>query len=351
MPDWNRNKDGSAQTQKLVWDLEWEEASPFGSDQPSRPIRHLPPGGGIVEITTRTIQGRVLLKPGDEANSRIGGVLGRALDQHPEVKLFGYWFLSNHYNLLAWFPDVETMRSFMTFVNSNLARELGALYEWKEKFWSRRYRAILVVDEDAQVKRLAYLLSQGTKEGLVARPREWPGLKSLETLLTGKKIFGRWLNRTGIYNARKCGKAIREEDFVIYYPLDLAPLPVWEKLSEDRRRVLIADLIEKIERKGAEECRRRGRSPMGAKKILAQHPHSHPSTIARSPAPMCHASSRKSFWKYANAYGAFLALFRELSERVLDGDLSALDEFPKRCFRPAPPPLLRARGRSPRAVA
>ncbi len=352
MPAHDRNKDAvDPQTQKLVWDLEWEAASPFGSVQPSRPIRHLPEGGGVVEITTRTIHGRFLLKPGREANDRIAGVIGRALDLHPTVKLFGYWFLSNHYNLLGWFANVDTMRSFMTFVNSNLARELGSLYGWKEKFWGRRYRAILVVDSQSEVKRLAYLLAQGTKEGLVARPREWPGLNCLETLVSGTQIVGRWIDRTGLYNARRRGQPVSEADFVVLCPISLAPLPAWTALTEEERRFRISDLVEAIERKAAEDCSNRGRPPMGAKKILAQDPHAHPTHIARSAAPMCHASSRTSFWRYARSYGGFLAIYRDLSDRLLEGDLTALEEFPKRCFRPAPPPRVRARKKSGRAAA
>ena len=343
MPDRNRNNPaGDLEARKIVGEFEWDDGDEFGRGQPSRPIRHLPDGGGVVEITTRTLQGRFLMKPAQSANELIAGVIGRALELHPRVELYGYWFLSNHYNLLAGFPDVETMCAFMTFVNSNLARELGALYDWKEKFWGRRYRAILVVDEEAEVNRLAYLLAQGTKEGLVARPREWPGLKCLETLVTGKPVMGRWINRTGIYNARRGGKRVSEEDFVTYYPIRIAPLPAWKQLREAERRERTLALLAAIERRGADECKRRGRAPMGAKRILAQNPHDHPASIARSPAPMCHASSRKGFWKYANAYFSFLAEYRELSDRVLEGDLSALDEFPRRCFRPAPPPIVRA---------
>jgi hypothetical protein len=44
---------------------------------------------------------------------------------------------------------------FMGYVNSNLAREAGRLNRWREKFWSRRYRAIVASQEEgAQRERL-----------------------------------------------------------------------------------------------------------------------------------------------------------------------------------------------------
>jgi hypothetical protein len=47
----------------------------------------------------------------------------------------------------------------------------GRLYQWKEKFWRRRYQVIVVSNEvEAQISRLAYLTSHGAKEGLVERP-------------------------------------------------------------------------------------------------------------------------------------------------------------------------------------
>jgi len=63
--------------------------------------------------------------------------------------------------------DLATRTAFGYF-NPNLAREAGRLADWREKLWSRRYRAIVVSGEEgAQRERLKYVLSHGAKEGLV----------------------------------------------------------------------------------------------------------------------------------------------------------------------------------------
>ncbi len=50
-----------------------------------------------------------------------------------------------------------------------LARSTG----WRDKVYSRRYQAILVSDEqEAQVRRLVYILSHGCKKNRVARPQD-----------------------------------------------------------------------------------------------------------------------------------------------------------------------------------
>jgi hypothetical protein len=37
----------------------------------------------------------------------------------------------------------------MRYLNSNLARELGRLVDWRDKVWARRYQAIVISNEEA----------------------------------------------------------------------------------------------------------------------------------------------------------------------------------------------------------
>ena len=59
-------------------------------------VCYIPEGGALVETCTRTMQGRLLLRPSKEANDLILGVLGRAIE-YAEVEFFGFSFLSSHY--------------------------------------------------------------------------------------------------------------------------------------------------------------------------------------------------------------------------------------------------------------
>jgi len=105
----------------------------------ARRLRFIPEGGALVEVTCRTIHGRFLLKPSRRLNQIVLGVLGRAQRKQP-VKLVSFVFLSNHYHLLLWVPNAQRLAAFMNFFNGNLAKEAGRLTNWREKFWSRRYR-------------------------------------------------------------------------------------------------------------------------------------------------------------------------------------------------------------------
>ena len=133
---------------------------------------------GLVEITSRTQHGRFLMRPSEEVNELILGVLGRAQAMY-DVVLHAFIFLANHYHLLATVLSVEQMALFTGYVNGNLAKELGRLHDWRQRFWGRRYNSCSIkFTEQDQVARFLYILENGCKEGLVASPLEWPGVSS-----------------------------------------------------------------------------------------------------------------------------------------------------------------------------
>ena len=102
----------------------------------------------LAEITTRTFQGRYLLRPSDEVDCTILGVLGRA-QRRTELDLCAFAFLSNQYHMLVVPESTKQLSEFMGFVNGNIARKVGPLHEWRGKLWDRRYQHILVSDEPA----------------------------------------------------------------------------------------------------------------------------------------------------------------------------------------------------------
>ena len=134
----------------------------------ARLLRFIPDDASLVEVTTRTIQSRLLLTPTPQLNRIIIGALARAARRY-EVGVVAFSFLSNHFHLLVRVKDVERLASFMGFFNSKLAREVVRLTGWKDKVWSRRYQAIVVSNEAGRPGRPAFLCAlewgQGTSRG------------------------------------------------------------------------------------------------------------------------------------------------------------------------------------------
>ena len=156
-----------------------------------RKLRYVPDGGALVEVTCRTLHGRLLLRPSPELNDITAGILGRAQRLYP-VELICYSVSSNHYHLIAWAKNAKRLSEFTGYFNSNLAREVGRLTGWTGKIWERRYQAIPISgEEEAQVARLKYVLSHGVKENLVARLREWPGLHCVRQIVDMQELAAR----------------------------------------------------------------------------------------------------------------------------------------------------------------
>ena len=300
-----------------------------------RRIRFIPEGGALVEVTTRTIHGRFLLKPSRELRSIVIGVLARAKSLYP-VDVHAFVFLSNHYHLLLSVEDAKRLSHFMNYLNSNLAREAGRLYGWNEKFWSRRYQAIVVSSEEkAQVGRLQYILSHGCKEGLVSKPGDWPGANSVGALTVGSPLNGLWFDRTKEYEARvRCERHHRTR-FASRVGIQLTPLPCWADLSVEQQRRRAREVVARVEEDTRKHHTHSGSRPPGPVSVLSQHPHDCPRALKKKQAPAFHAATRAVRLEMVEAYRWFVGSYREAAAKLREGDRMA--KFPSGSFPPRLP--------------
>ena len=126
--------------------------------------------------------------------------------------------------------------------------------------------------------------------------------------------------------------AAREGRFAeeIAEPVELVvePLPCWKGLGEEERRRAVRGLVEAVEF----EARALDTPVMRARAVRAQHPHTRPEHLKRSPRPLGHASTRQALRELREQYRAFVAAFREAAARWRRGDFSA--PFPLFSFPP-----------------
>jgi putative transposase len=292
----------------------------------------MPEGGALVEVTCRTIQGRLLLRPSQQLNNTLLGVLGRAQSRYP-IEIIAFSFLSSHYHMLLWVETAQQLASFMGYFNGNLARKVGRLTGWTDKLWSRRYQAILISDEEeAQVTRMKYVLANGCKENLVASPLEWPGVHCARALLLGEPVEGTWYNRTLARSFRLQGKSPDPRQVETQETVALSQLPCWKHLAPEVYRARLADLIREIEEAAAMERGKKDVGPWGPEQVQAQEPETRPEILDRSPAPFIHAATKKARKALYEAYSWFVAAYREAAEKLRKGDREAA--FPPGSFPP-----------------
>lgn len=283
---------------------------------------------GVYFVTARTVQGRLLLRPSALLNDVVGGILARATREYG-VALRGYVFMSNHLHLLVRAKGL-VLSQFMQFVLSNIARKVGRLQNWKGPFWQRRFSCETVLDAEAELGRLRYILAHGVKEGLVAHPSDWPGLSCLKDL-TGQEPrcfpFYNWDWRWTRRDLRGLGvwdhRLVEKETIVV------EPISAWSRCDTDARRLFVQALVDSL----AEDFRklRGSQKTVGLAGVLRKGPHE-PTPLDRKPRPLCHASSplvRKQWLRlyrdFQEAYAVASRLFREGAPAV---------EFPRRAFLP-----------------
>ena len=292
-----------------------------------RPIRFFQ-AGQLYFVTNRTIQSRLLMRPSPLINQTIGAIVCRGLQRYP-VKLYAFVFTSNHFHLILSGRSIHIAR-FMAHLQSNIARRVGALVDWRGKFWARRYSAEPILDDDALVGRLQYIFEHGTKEGLVSRAQKWPGLTSIPELVHGTQRNFHWFHSARYQIASQSRVEVKRKDFTEELPLTLHPLPCWETLSKERRLQRARKTLEAANHNA--RAHRGNKPPLGRAKVLEQHPHTRPKATKRSNRPMCHSSCPMLRKQFKQAYKAFLQAYWEASKLFAAGTLST--EFPPGTFRP-----------------
>ena len=304
----------------------------------------------VLEVTTRCLQSRFLLRPSKEVNNEIIAVLGRAQRQY-QVDVYAFWFGSNHFHALISADSQWRISMFMGFVNGNIARRVGRLQGWRERFWCRRYQGIELTDEQTVARqRLRYMLEQGCKEGLCDSPLDWPGVTSAHALADGSmKLSGVWLDRSDLYkervrlgvvgegakrkSRRERWRAAREIDiseFEVVEELVLKPLPHYAEMSPEAYRQKIVSMIDEIEEETQRRLDLEGGRSMGRERILAQDPHAAPRHSKRSPAPGIHAYRRKQRLLWFIDRWNYLVEYRRASQRLRCGEKDV--QFPPGCF-------------------
>lgn len=154
-------------------------------------------------------------------------------------------------------------------------------------------------------------------------------------LMTGSAVEGTWFDRTREYNARLRGKELDKGEAASTEVVRLSPLPCWKHLAGEVYRARVAEIVREIDEEAAQAREESMIKPMGPEEVRAQNPESRPRKIKKSPAPFCHALRKSVRKALREAYGMFVAAFREAAEKLRGGDLAA--RFPPGSFPPGLP--------------
>ncbi len=299
----------------------------------------------MYHVVLRAFQGRFLLRPDPRGvlNGIIAGVIGRAQERWPNVRLYAHVWLSNHAHLIVR-GSPEDLPDFIGFIEREISRRWGNHIDWPDRMW-QRYESSALIGVESELRAFRYVLAQSTKEHLVDNPLKWPGVHCTKELIAGKERKGTWFDGTGYGKARHAQlacvtpKLVQRRDFEIPYSVALEQLPSCRDMSADEYGSFVADLVAEIAKTAALERQAAGKRVLGVRRILST-PREYRSELPRP--PWYEGRRRMIVWAdrfadatraYLRRYWEFQRKFREASRRFCDGDVSV--DFPAGAFRPS----------------
>ena len=302
-----------------------------------RPLRRHEPGQ-LYLVTTRCHQARFFLRPDRELNQAVLEWLARAQHRFPRLQILAICVLSNHLHLVVRDEKGE-LASWASYFLGHLARAVNRIRRRSGTCFERRYAAEPILDDEALIDRLVYVVANPVKAGLCKRARDWPGVVLFATEGSPHEIPVTWVHRDDYRFARLRARlrrepAPRDDAFRVTGRLLLGPFSPTE-ISGEGDGVRAA--IEARERDLAEERRRTGRKPLTRKQVLAQSWRAAPRRPQRSPRPLCHASDPALRKRFREGFREFVSGFREASERFRAGESNV--SFPDWCYPPGGPLL------------
>ena len=118
------------------------------------------------------------------------------------------------------------------------------------------------------------------------------------------------------------------------YTVRFDRLPGYQQQSTEEYAIFVSSLIADIEAEAKEARERKGNTCLGRQQIIAMDPHHRPKSIAKSPAPLCHASSRDARIRFKERLASLISWFRESAEKIKAGVMDVI--FPPGA---TPPPF------------
>ena len=264
------------------------------------PLRHQE-AGAVYELTNGSLHQIFVLKPDEEVNKIILGLLAKMAWRY-RVEIFAFCFMSNHFHILARSRTLQ-LHLFMRDFQSALAVKLNQHWGRTGTFWARRYTAIKVLDDETMVDRLRYTVCNPSESNLVRHPNEWPGLCSWDIHKAGEPMWGEVVNRKLYWKLKRRKENKYKPDWKIVematerFPLEMAKLSPWENLDDEAYHEKI---VEVCHNHAGDLAKARRKPCLGAQKVLAQHWSDQPKKTRKrnSPRPLCHGGSPDERKKY-----------------------------------------------------
>lgn len=227
------------------------------------PRRVLP--AAVLMLSRRCLGRMFLLRPSKLTNQLFSFILA-VVAQRYGIEVHCFCILSNHFHLVVTDP-LGTSPAFMRDLCALVARSFNALHGRWENLWAPgSYSAVALLTPEDVLEKMAYVLANPAAADLVQRGSEWPGLWSAPAQIGGAPM------RTD-----RPRHFFREEGPMPGFgTLQLVCPPGFESLEAFRAE--LERRVTGLEDEAARKREEKGRTVLGAKRVLAQKPQARPAT-------------------------------------------------------------------------
>jgi REP element-mobilizing transposase RayT len=275
--------------------------------------------GTTYMVTRRCVQREFLLRPSKFLNDVFRFVIAHAAETYG-IQVHVVCVMSNHFHLIV--TDLYgDLSDFMRWINAILARLLNGYHgRWESFFVGGSYDEVELVDADAVLEKIAYVLTNPVEAGLVAYGAQWPGVR-----LCPKRLGRPEECERPRFFFRKNGPVRPTAT------LELVKPPAFSDISDEKYIRRVEEAVAKREAAIREYFASSNRTFLGAKKVLAQSIHTRPETHAPrrklNPRIACRDKWRRIFALQARK--RFLRDYRvalkKFCARMKSGSADALD--------------------------
>jgi hypothetical protein len=272
------------------------------------------------------------------------GVIGKAMQKY-RCELYAVHILSTHLSYTVGFYDQETHIRFKQFVNGNIAKETNIRRNRTGSLQARRSTSIPIGSDAALLDRLAYNLGNGTVEGLVAKPEDWPGVHAAPALLTPERTAkGIWIDRAQFWEDGGPG-VVELSDYEEEVTIKFSKLPTHRDLSDDEYVLLVREMCDAavdtwkqedrgeplgkaaVSRVGAWKRRTPYKDRVGCSHLELSTEAQRKRRGVRTPAPPIHAECPKirhsyitAYWDHVELMAAHWEALAELLTEIVPGE-------------------------------
>ncbi|MBK6846487.1 MAG: hypothetical protein IPG96_02685 [Proteobacteria bacterium] len=273
--------------------------------------------GETVMITRRCTQRQFLLRPSSAVNGIIGYCLAVAAERYG-LRLHAFCAMSNHLHIVA--TDVRgEAPEFCRWLFEFTAKCLNAHWGRWENLWASEQPSVVrLADEQAQLAKAVYTLTNPVAAGLVTEHHHWPGVISVAARMDRPRVYKR---PVGFFRGN--GPLPR------HATLTMAPLPALAHISEEQYLSRLRAAVVRREAELARERQSAGRSVLGRRQVLRQSAFDSPrgSEPRRQPSPRVACGNKWARIEALARLRSFLAGYRDAWLQWRAGERGAVFPF------------------------